>query len=334
MRLRNKPTYLRTVDEVSVKQQKANWSQRFYILFLFALIFAVGFYIFNKVYYVRGYGQIQVEKTSIQYLDDIKIKKIYVQENKSVQMGTRLFDFERDDRTADLTTVMVRNPRNDLLALKKELAFAINELQRLNREYDFYAQKQKRYERLNIIGTIAPEELSALDERLVMLAGRIEEQKGDIDALKEQQRMNNQSQSPLPKVFNTVEYCTASAAGRILKIYSGENEVVLKGTTIMDVQNGDNISMRAYFELADAENIHVGSNVIVQFPDGSKASGIIHRFSLTTIPQPVEFQQKYEPTHRSIVAQIVPTVDSRSIWMEKNFNKMSATILIPKWRPL
>jgi len=46
--------------------------------------------------------------------------------------------------------------------------------------------------------------------------------------------------------------------------------------------------------------------VTIEFPDKTESLGIISKFFVSTYAVPSEFQKKYEPTERNIVAEIVP----------------------------
>jgi len=64
---------------------------------------------------------------------------------------------------------------------------------------------------------------------------------------------------------------------------------------------------------------------MISFPDGSKSEGLISKFHMNTYELPSEFQNKYEPTKRNIVAEVVP-IHRKEINNWKNFYKMNVKV--------
>ena len=80
-----------------------------------------------------------------------------------------------------------------------------------------------------------------------------------------------------------------------------------------------------FFEQEDIDFFKEGDLMAITFPDGSVSKGIIKRFYYATYPLPDEFQKRYEPTTRTIAADIYPVNDADyEHW--RAFYKMSVTI--------
>ena len=63
----------------------------------------------------------------------------------------------------------------------------------------------------------------------------------------------------------------------------------------------------------------------ITFPDGTETKGILRRFYYSTYPLPDEFQKRYEPTTRTVAADIYPVNDADyEHW--KAFYKMGVSV--------
>ncbi len=117
-------------------------------------------------------------------------------------------------------------------------------------------------------------------------------------------------------------------AGMITRNYYDNYEVALKGETIMAIFRAEDFHIKGFFEQSDLKYLRSGDKVTIEFQDSTKVDGKIARLYYATLPLPPEFQKKYEPTHRSIVADIIP--ESFKLISEKKIEKLSATLWVRK----
>lgn len=117
-------------------------------------------------------------------------------------------------------------------------------------------------------------------------------------------------------------------SGMVTRIYFNNYEVALKGEKIMTIFQPGEIHIKGFFEQPDLKYLKTGDNVIIEFPDSSKYEGKISRLYYASLPLPPEFQKKYEPIHRSIVADIVPL--NPNLMRDKEVEKMSVTLWVKK----
>lgn len=101
--------------------------------------------------------------------------------------------------------------------------------------------------------------------------------------------------------------------GVVSRIYKEEFEVALKSEIIMNVYKPENIKIKAYVNQEDIDNLDIGDEVTILFPDDTKSEGIVDKFHATTSILPDEFQKKYEPTTRSIIVDILPLTEKDGI---------------------
>lgn len=108
-----------------------------------------------------------------------------------------------------------------------------------------------------------------------------------------------------------------------------KKEVVLKGQTIMNIYKIGEIKIKAFFEQKDIGVIKKDKIVIIEFPDKTKKEGIVTNVYFAILPQPPEFQKKYESVHRSIIADIIPF--QYEVEPFEGLYKMSVKIYVPKF---
>jgi multidrug resistance efflux pump len=102
------------------------------------------------------------------------------------------------------------------------------------------------------------------------------------------------------KVF----YCPLD--GTVTDVRKNEFEVALKTEDILAIHKPNNVYIKSFFQQEDLKSLKKGDQVKITFPDGTKSIGRIERFYLATYRLPEEFQKKYEPTTRSLSADVYP----------------------------
>nr|MBA3971239.1 hypothetical protein [Bacteroidota bacterium] len=113
--------------------------------------------------------------------------------------------------------------------------------------------------------------------------------------------------------------------GTVTRVYTHQYEVALKSEQIMAIHKNTPMYVKGFFEQEDLNYFKEGDLVNIEFPDGSESKGLIKRFYYATYPLPDEFQKRYEPTTRTIAADIYPVTDNEyEHW--RAFYKMSVTV--------
>ena len=113
--------------------------------------------------------------------------------------------------------------------------------------------------------------------------------------------------------------------GIVTRIYIHPTETVLKTEDIMTLHKDRPAYIKAYFEQEDFNSFKEGDIFKVTFPDGSTSYGLLRRFYIATYVLPEEFQKKYEPTTRSVAADIYP-LNAEDLAKWKAFYKMGVDI--------
>ncbi|MBK7669109.1 MAG: hypothetical protein IPJ32_18265 [Sphingobacteriaceae bacterium] len=127
------------------------------------------------------------------------------------------------------------------------------------------------------------------------------------------------------ELLSDLHYFTAPMDGLVTRIFIQPTETALKTEEIMTLHKNRPAFIKAYFEQEDLANFKEGDIFKVTFPDGSTSYGMLKRFYIATYVLPEEFQKKYEPTTRSVAADIYPlNNDDLAKW--KAFYKMGVDI--------
>ncbi len=114
-------------------------------------------------------------------------------------------------------------------------------------------------------------------------------------------------------------------SGTVTRIYTQQFEVALKSDQILAIHKNTPMYIKGFFDQEDMSYFKEGDMVNIEFPDGTKSTGLIRRFYYATYSLPDEFQKRYEPTTRTISADIYP-VDESEYKHWKSFYKLGAKI--------
>ncbi len=127
------------------------------------------------------------------------------------------------------------------------------------------------------------------------------------------------------ELLSDLHYFTAPMEGIVTRIFIQPTETALKTEEIMTLHKNRPAYIKAYFEQEDLDNFKEGDIFNVTFPDGSSSYGVLKRFYIATYVLPEEFQKKYEPTTRSVAADIYP-LNNQDLAKWKAFYKMGVDI--------
>jgi multidrug resistance efflux pump len=121
------------------------------------------------------------------------------------------------------------------------------------------------------------------------------------------------------------QYFISPIDGTINQIFTKEFETALRDEVVLSVHKKSPIFVRVYFNQEDLDQIAVGEEFDIRFPDGTISKGVLKSFYYSTIPLPEEFQKRYEPVSRAVVGDVYPlNIDEAKRW--KDFYKMSVDV--------
>ena len=361
---RNK-SLIRVVNEQNSKKKKhRNWDRILYIALLGFFIVFMAYYFFAKYVYVHAYGHVIIENTHIRLTDDARIIEFYAHEGDSIQKNDTLFSYalDRDDdingqssqalnigsitasgkddwwvkelfalkKKITLNNIdvsengsLIANYKSEIKRLSNEvildvlpksrLEFVQNEIFRLNTENQ--KLQRENSELYGLIKTLGPTtNKSRYSASNIRIKGGARLTSSDLEKLAFSEELLSE-----PKYFKS------PISGVSTRIFIHNYETVLKSEEIMSIHQARPAFIKAYFEQEDLIYFHEGDIFNIDFPDGTSSKGILKRFYIATYTLPEEFQKKYEPTTRSIAADVYP-LDSTEIVKWRAFYKMSVDI--------
>ena len=334
-----------------------NWDRVIYIIFLILLFGFLGYYAFSKIFFIKAQGQVTFENIDIRIPDDCRILEYQVAEDDSLNVGDSLFIYSLDDDNLNGggglaigqiggETIPAIEPTwidREIFSLEKKIALNNidkvrskellknfqNELQHFENAIILDVLPTDRYEYAKSEILRLQTEISKFEaenrqnssyiKELKDLAAQPVARKGATGSGAYQNGGGGEGEVIAPQVFYS------PISGNVTRLYTRQFEVALKQDVIMAIHTDRPMFVKAYFDQEDIAFFHEGDIVNITFPDGKKSKGFLKRFNYSTFQLPSEFQKRYEPTTRTVVADIYPiSQDDYALW--RGFYKMSVTI--------
>ncbi len=347
------------------QNKQRNWDRILYVGLLGLFLLFMAYYFITKYVYVHAYGHVIIENTHIRLTDDARVIEFYIHEGDSIQKNDTLFSYalDRDDdingQSSQALSIGSINATGkddwwvkELFALKKKItlnniditengslvANYKSEIKRLSNEVILDVLPKSRLEfvqneifRLNTENQKLQRENNELNGLIRTLGPTTNKSRYSASNihLKSSGAGGNQSDqyklSFSEELLSEPKYFKSPISGVSTRIFIHNYETVLKSEEIMSIHQAHPAFIKAYFEQEDLRYFDVGDVFTIDFPDGTTSKGVLKRFYIATYTLPEEFQKKYEPTTRSIAADIYP-LDSTEIVKWKAFYKMSVDI--------
>ncbi len=327
----------------SIKKKKFNWQRLGYLLILIAVLGYIGNRFWTGVSEVRGNGQVELEKQMVTFTNDILIDKILVAEGDTVLKGDTLFwytnELDNDDENLILQgTEPVDWILREKLQIDKEIALKKIKRNRLAKELKFKKGEYSHQKELVLLGVNRIEsKLTYIQEDILKLEAELKAIKSEIGYLRGYRNQLNNREKDLQKLqvgraqqLLQMAYYVAQMDGIVGQINFNINEVCYEKQDMMTLHKMDEITIKGYFDPQEIQHIQRGGKVEILFPDGGKGTGIIHNFYVSTYALPAEFQKRYEPVERNIVADIIPLNELEARRWSR-FYKMEVKITAPRF---
>lgn len=238
----------------------------------------------------------------------------------------------------DITINKIKSPDwidKEIFSAKKSIALNYGQISENKKLLSVLKKNIKRMEQEVILDVLPKSKLEDVYMRIESLQADIAQQQqengfysGYIAELEALKALQDQKPDDENKGINLNNSSHAGAGGSnddklkaficpidgvVSRIYKEEFEVALKSEVIMNVHKPENIKIKAYVNQEDIDNLDIGDEVTILFPDDTKGEGLVHKFHSTTSILPDEFQKKYEPTTRSIIVDILPLTEKDGI---------------------
>ncbi|MEM7551860.1 MAG: HlyD family efflux transporter periplasmic adaptor subunit [Bacteroidota bacterium] len=328
---------IRTLKEPPPLKKKINWDRIIFIGAIILVVFFVSRHFFLKLAFIQADGQVFMENLDIQFTDDVRVRNLHFMEGDLIKKGDTLFTYT--DRLFDSNGSYQVNSvgqRDWILReklqvqarvemIKHELAILSETLEEQRNIKKATAQQVV----LDITPLVKYQETTSLERntqnRIDLLNREFSASKRQLAKLELlESRFVDPNTGQFSSNVSQVQY-TSPINGIVGRIDTEPNEVCYEGENVMVIHRADKISIKAYFSQKYIDEISEGDFVMVKFPDGSRGKGRIKQFSIATFALPAEFQKKYEPTERSILAEIIP-VESDDLRSWRKFFKMDVVV--------
>lgn len=346
---------LKTVDEPPVKK-KFNWD-RFSFLCLLLLMFSyIGYRVYGKVTYIKVHGQVILDKMAVNFTDDIRLQEICVREGDAIEGGDTLFvyTYEDQEQVDHQVKTMTQNYKTgtdntkwydrEILNIKRQIAIKKSETAGIRSRLTGKKIERKEQEKQILLGVDVAYKLPPIDSEIIRFETDIDALGREIKILKnhlyllrkQQKTLADEDQSRVKESItrsmaykNAMYYYASPVTGEIGQINNSPNEVCYKAKDVMVIHQLENLKIKAYFDQSLYQEILLGEEVSIEFPDGTIGRGVINNFYVSTYELPAEFQKRYEPVERRIVVDVLPLdMNEAALWI--GYYKMAVTIVKKK----
>ncbi len=327
---------IRTLKEPKIEKKRWNFDRILFIVVLIGLSYWLMSFVYKKTAWIYGNGQILMEKVDVNFTKDIRLKEIYINEGQSVSVKDTLFRYFQDEFDSDASLLVKGIDRQEALGLSLEKLRREIQLKRAmlgaqQRRLNMVTEREKELINLVVLDVYTKPKLDEIRANIAAIEEAIFLLKNEIYLLDTHRKRQN-------KVYKTGSIYTSGHInnyispinGVIGQIHKNSEEACYKKERVMTIHNKDKVFIKAYFDLNDASSINQGTTVIVELPNGFKSKGIINKLYIATYEAPTEFQKKYEPTERNILAEIIP-LEEKEIPYWAQYYKLNLKVKLSRY---
>jgi multidrug resistance efflux pump len=331
------------------KKIKYNWDRLVYVIFLVLLFSFLGYYAVTKIFYIKADGQVLFENVSIRLTEDCRIIAYQKEEGDTVRVGDSLFTYalDKDNIWGNMSlssgiTAPAENTwdwiQKEKYSLSKKMALNSIDITESKALIKSYKDEIQRLQNEIVLDVLPKNRLEYVENEILRLNTavlKLESENKQLTSLVGQ--LNTMAKDPRMQISkslaagqyadedNMMRVFYSPIDGSVTRIYTHQYEVALKSEQIMAIHKNTPMYIKGFFEQEDLSYFKEGDVVNIKFPDGTESKGVIRRFYYATSPLPDEFQKRYEPTTRTISADIYPLMEGEyEHW--RAFYKMSVTV--------
>ena len=337
-KLRESKSFVKILKEPVKEKKKVNWNRRVYLAIIIGLVFIVARRAYRANMIIQANGQIELPKQTIKLTNDIQILSLHVEEGKSVCSGDTLFAYKITGTALDQAKINQKESSGidwitkEILGLKKKIQLNKILAEQKSNSLLMINQSLKTKESLLLSGINNEyQSYSSLQNQKASVLAEIEFYKEENKILKNQlYQLYSQEKSLMVNtkslnVYDKTHYYTSPLDGVISDVFYEVNEICYKKEEMMTIHQLNNATINTYFDQEEMKYLEEGDVVVVKFPDNRITNGVISKFLVSTYAVPSEFQKKYEPTERNIVAEVKPlSRKDENMW--NNFYKMEVSV--------
>ncbi len=332
--------------EQQAQKKRRNYDRIFFIAIMAIVLFFIARYAYNRFFIIRANSQIEFEKLNVSFTDDIRLLKLNISEGDEVEKGDTLFRYMLKEREGNSYTEII-DIENNKDRINREIDRLITELEMKKIEkrsketlVSFYVEKEKELVKQVMLEVYPKAKLGEMQDEIFRIKSTIVKLRAEIELLhtaiwSQRNKLSNPTihSSSYSQLHNIETSYVTPEKGIIGIINFNENEICYQSENVLTIHNSDSVKIVAFFDPRDIKLLKIGTTVNINFQDGTESKGVIKNFLVSTYALPAEFQKKYEPVTRSVVALISPTNEHEGeVW--KGFYKMNVEVSFNKLRLL
>lgn len=337
--IRTKPTVLTTLKEPPKKnnKKKIKWQRLSFLAIVFIFLFYVGAKVYMQLAVIQADAQIELHKQLIHFPSDVYLENIYIEEGQRIQKGDTLFKYSiplEDHITT--SEINIDKPVEWIVREKinttKNIELKKIGLREIRKQLGLRREMHDTKKSLILIGS--HNDRNEFDELSIQINRLESQEKALIDEIAylrnflrtlSVENSNYKRIETRKKDFIETKYFYVSKLDGIIgQINYNENEICYRKEELMTIHKMNDLRVKAFFDPIDMKYLNEGDVVNINYPDNSSSQGIITNFHIATYALPEEFQKKYEPTQRNIVAEVKLMKDTHRPLM--SYYKMNVLI--------
>ncbi|NQX91183.1 MAG: HlyD family secretion protein [Flavobacteriales bacterium] len=341
-KLREEKSFIKVLKEPPSKKKKVNKHRLIYLGLGGLALFFILRKVFLAAFLISAEGLLDLPKQTINFADDIEIKNLFIDEGDNVSAGDTLFQYRIIPDANMVSSMSATNQLpewliKDISDTKRKKSLCQISLAKVKKELSILNKEASLVQEMLIHGVNEEYEHSITLEKsinmkmseMLGLENEIQLYSKLLAELNHAKRTYRNSRKAKFATYNLDKYYICQKAGIISDIFYEEGEICYKKEELMTLHMEEGISVQTFFDQDEISFVKEGDLVEVTFPDGSDSMGVIDKLLISTYALPSEFQKKYEPTERNVVAQVRPVIKSdEQTW--SNFYKMD--VKVKKWR--
>ena len=341
--LREKQSVITVLREPPTKKKEFPWQKYAFIVIILLLVIFMVYRAVSTLWIIHANGQIEVAKQTVHFANDIDIKEFFVNEGQQVFKGDTLFRYApvvEDIVSTSITDYdrpeeWIEREKIDLRSKIAEKSFLIEQVRGQIQNTSQLADMKKEMILLGSVNDKNEYEYLRLDiKKLELQLASLQKEKAYmqnlVNSLQAKENTTKQVTTNTRKTTEVNTFFISPMDGIIGQINFNANEVCFRREEVLTIHKVDDMKIKVYFDPSEMKYLDQGDEVEITFPDGSSSKGFIENFHVATYALPEEFQKKYEPTERNIVANVLLT-DNKDVYKLMNFYKMNVRISKPRF---
>ncbi len=262
--------------KAEIKRKNRNWGKIIYQSIVFIMFASLIIFIMIRSFFAVSDGEITVKHFPINFPFGIKIEKIYVQEDDTVNVDQALFSYhtassiERASNDAEIWLLRER------ITSQQKLDLARIELRKYQKMLIVEKDFAKRLLKMVNQNLKSKEEYDLQIYKIKQIDINIEKLKDEVFLFQKELNSIGSDYTDLLYAYDTdtVRTYRAPIKGRINRILVTDQEYVDK-VDVMRLINKNEVNVLVYVELQDMNRYQTNDTVTVMFPDRSRSLGSI-----------------------------------------------------------